>query len=100
MLTTRPYIRTVTQIQPEWYAFYVFIHFLSDTKCPLPIYRLLELAPLYYDLREFKDAEYTRALKKVQAKKLGKAYPGVEGKRSKSSTPVDDGRQLKKAKRG
>ncbi|KAI0804502.1 P-loop containing nucleoside triphosphate hydrolase protein [Irpex lacteus] len=75
VLTTRPYIRTVTQIQPEW---------------------LLELAPAYYNLSEWKDAEYTRVLKKVQARRLGKVVGVVEGKRSKSSTPVDDVRKSKK----
>ena len=60
---------------------------------------MLELAPAYYNLSEFKDSEYTRALKRVQAKRLGKAYPAIEGKRSKSSTPVDDGRKPKKLKK-
>ncbi|KAI0084386.1 pre-mRNA-splicing factor ATP-dependent RNA helicase PRP43, partial [Irpex rosettiformis] len=80
VLTTRPYIRTVTQIQPEW---------------------LLELAPAYYNLSEFRDAEYTRALKRVQAKRLGKVYStiqGKDGKRSKSPTPADGGRKSKKPK--
>jgi hypothetical protein len=52
--------------------------------------RLLELAANYYDLSTFKDGEYTRALKKVHAKRSGKAYLAIEGKdgkRSKSSTP-------------
>ncbi|KAI0804491.1 P-loop containing nucleoside triphosphate hydrolase protein [Irpex lacteus] len=75
VLTTRPYIRTVTQIQPEW---------------------LLELAPAYYNLSEWRDAEYTKALKKVQARRFGKVVGVVEGKRGKSSTPVKDGRRPKK----
>ncbi|KAI0681856.1 pre-mRNA-splicing factor ATP-dependent RNA helicase PRP43 [Cytidiella melzeri] len=81
VLTTRPYIRTVTEIRPEW---------------------LLELAPTYYNLADFKDSEYTRVLKKIQAKKQGRVYPAVDGKeakRSKSSTPIDDGRKLKKARK-
>ncbi|KAI0340992.1 P-loop containing nucleoside triphosphate hydrolase protein [Trametopsis cervina] len=68
VLTTRPYIRTVTQVQPEW---------------------LLEFAPGYFNLSEFKDAEYTRALKKVQAKMYGK---------SRNATPMEDSRKLKKLK--
>ena len=30
---------------------------------------------------------------------MGKTYPAIEGKRSKSSTPVDDGRKPKKLKK-
>lgn len=108
VLTTRPYIRTVTQIQPEWYvsSYSHSSHSLSSpplhsilicvlNPC-LSYVRLLELAPAYYNLSEWKDAEYTRALKKVQARRLGKVVGVVEGKRSKSSTPVEDGKRSKK----
>ena len=44
VLTTRPYIRTVTEIRPEW---------------------LLELAANYYDLRLFSDGETKHALQRV-----------------------------------
>ena len=44
VLTTRPYIRTVTEISPEW---------------------LLELAANYYDLRLFSDGETKHALQRV-----------------------------------
>jgi pre-mRNA-splicing factor ATP-dependent RNA helicase DHX15/PRP43 len=59
VLTTRPYIRTVTEIRPEW---------------------LLELAANYYDLKLFTDGETKRALQRVlnrlrkkQGKKNAKA---------------------------
>ncbi|RPA85052.1 P-loop containing nucleoside triphosphate hydrolase protein [Ascobolus immersus RN42] len=45
VLTTKSFIRTVTQIKPEW---------------------LLELAPVYYDLSEFKDNEVKTSLKRVE----------------------------------
>ncbi|KAN0078223.1 P-loop containing nucleoside triphosphate hydrolase protein [Tylopilus felleus] len=51
VLTTRPYIRTVTEVKPEW---------------------LLELAPLYFDLPSFPDGEAKRALQRVASKKVGK----------------------------
>jgi pre-mRNA-splicing factor ATP-dependent RNA helicase DHX15/PRP43 len=47
VLTTRPYIRTVTEIRPEW---------------------LLELAANYYDLSSLGDGETKRALQSVLKK--------------------------------
>ncbi|KIK54777.1 hypothetical protein GYMLUDRAFT_87933 [Collybiopsis luxurians FD-317 M1] len=47
VLTKRPYIRTVTAIQPEW---------------------LLEFAPAYFDLSTFPDDETKRALQRVAKK--------------------------------
>ena len=44
VLTTQPYIRTVSEIRPEW---------------------LLELAPNYYDLGLFTDGETKHALQRV-----------------------------------
>jgi pre-mRNA-splicing factor ATP-dependent RNA helicase DHX15/PRP43 len=51
VLTTRPYIRTVTEIRPEW---------------------LLELAANYYDLSCLSDGETKRALQSVLKKQTGK----------------------------
>jgi hypothetical protein len=54
------------------------------------LFRLLELAPNYYDLSTFIDGEYTRALKKVNAKRSSKphlAMEGRDGRQGKSSTP-------------
>ncbi|CAE6514552.1 unnamed protein product [Rhizoctonia solani] len=52
VLTTRPFIRTVTDIRPEW---------------------LLEHAGMYYDLKTFPDSEAKRALQRLVKKKLGKS---------------------------
>jgi len=52
VLTTRPYIRMVTDVRPEW---------------------LLEYATQYFDLSTFPDGETKRALQKVINKKAGKA---------------------------
>jgi len=49
-LTTRPYIRTVTEVKPDW---------------------LLEYAPFYFDLKTFPNGMTKRALQRVQAKKDG-----------------------------
>ncbi|KAF8645372.1 hypothetical protein AX16_007875 [Volvariella volvacea WC 439] len=57
VLTTRPYIRTVSEVQPEW---------------------LLEYAPLYFDLLSMPDSEAKRALVRVQKKMEGKAAARVE----------------------
>jgi pre-mRNA-splicing factor ATP-dependent RNA helicase DHX15/PRP43 len=51
VLTSRPYIRTVTEIRPEW---------------------LIELAANYYDLGMFADGETKRALQRVLKKQMGK----------------------------
>ncbi|EJD38154.1 pre-mRNA-splicing factor ATP-dependent RNA helicase PRP43 [Auricularia subglabra TFB-10046 SS5] len=65
VLTSRPYIRTVTEVKPEW---------------------LLEYAPLYYDLSGpgFPDGETKRALKSVLNKRKGKvsADPSGDDKRA------------------
>lgn len=47
VLTTQPYIRTVTEIRPEW---------------------LLELATDYYDLQKFTDGDAKRSLQHVSSK--------------------------------
>ncbi|EPQ53153.1 P-loop containing nucleoside triphosphate hydrolase protein [Gloeophyllum trabeum ATCC 11539] len=71
VLTTRPYIRTVTEVRPEW---------------------LLEFAPQYFDLSTFPDGETKRALQRVLNKKQGKAAGRVDGTNS-------DKRMTKKQKR-
>jgi len=52
VLTTRHYIRTVTEVRPEW---------------------LLEYAPTYFDLSSFSDGETKRALQRVATKRVRKA---------------------------
>jgi HrpA-like RNA helicase len=51
VFTTRPYIRTVTEIRPEW---------------------LLELAANYYDLQMFADGDAKRSLQRVLEKRKQK----------------------------
>ncbi|KIM87769.1 hypothetical protein PILCRDRAFT_814484 [Piloderma croceum F 1598] len=58
VLTTRPYIRTVTDVRPEW---------------------LLEFATNYFDLASFQDGETKRALQRVANKRAGKAPGRLEG---------------------
>lgn len=54
-------------------------------------YRLLEYAPSYFNLADFRDGETKRALLKVQNKRLGKSRDG---------TPADNtGRKNKKQTR-
>ncbi|KAH7102468.1 pre-mRNA-splicing factor ATP-dependent RNA helicase PRP43 [Auriculariales sp. MPI-PUGE-AT-0066] len=69
VLTSKPYIRTVTEVRPEW---------------------LLEYAGQYYDLGgSFPDGETKRALKSVLLKRKGKA----------SDTVNDDTRKHKKQRK-
>ncbi|CDO68562.1 hypothetical protein BN946_scf184998.g59 [Trametes cinnabarina] len=70
VLTTKPYIRTVSEIKPEW---------------------LLEYAPNYYDLSTFPDGETKRALLRIQKKRTLKAVGGT------GSAP-SSGRNTPKAK--
>ncbi|KAI0065225.1 P-loop containing nucleoside triphosphate hydrolase protein [Artomyces pyxidatus] len=74
VLTTRPYIRTVSEVRPEW---------------------LLEYASNYYDLASFPDGgETKRALLRVLKKKSGKSID-----RSQTGTPTNgDARAKKKRK--
>ncbi|KAL4081036.1 P-loop containing nucleoside triphosphate hydrolase protein [Scleroderma citrinum] len=51
ILTTRPYIRTVTEVRAEW---------------------LLEYAPVYYDLTTFQDGKMKKALRKAAKKYIGR----------------------------
>ncbi|KAG1883757.1 P-loop containing nucleoside triphosphate hydrolase protein [Suillus subluteus] len=51
VLTTRPYIRTVTEVRPDW---------------------LLEYAPSYFDLKNWPDSEMKRALLRTGTKQAGK----------------------------
>ncbi|CAK5277734.1 unnamed protein product [Mycena citricolor] len=55
VLTTRPYIRIVTEVRPEW---------------------LLDYATNYFDLSSFPDSETKRALLKVLNKRLNKVRDG------------------------
>ncbi|EKM77230.1 hypothetical protein AGABI1DRAFT_101903 [Agaricus bisporus var. burnettii JB137-S8] len=63
VLTTRLYIRTVTEVRPEW---------------------LLENARLYFDLDSFPNGETKRALKRVQAKNFGLEKSRNETSRGRS----------------
>lgn len=64
VLTKRPYIRTVTEVRPEW---------------------LLEYAPLYYDLSSFPDGETKRALQRLTSKRRAGNGAGTgNGKDGKS----------------
>ncbi|KAJ3992073.1 P-loop containing nucleoside triphosphate hydrolase protein [Lentinula boryana] len=57
VLTKRPYIRTVTEVKPEW---------------------LLEYAPVYFDLASFPDGETKRALQRVANRRRGASNGGEE----------------------
>ncbi|RKP26871.1 P-loop containing nucleoside triphosphate hydrolase protein [Syncephalis pseudoplumigaleata] len=62
VLTTRNYIRTVTEVKPEW---------------------LLELAPQYYDLRNFPNCAAKRELEKVARGKSSHAHEHTSKKDKK-----------------
>ncbi|KAJ3989211.1 P-loop containing nucleoside triphosphate hydrolase protein [Lentinula detonsa] len=57
VLTKRPYIRTVTEVKPEW---------------------MLEYAPVYFDLASFPGGETKRALQRVANRRRGTSNRGKE----------------------
>ncbi|PCH34705.1 nucleoside triphosphate hydrolase protein [Wolfiporia cocos MD-104 SS10] len=63
VLTTKPYIRTVTEVRPEW---------------------LLEYAANYYDLSSFPDGETKRALQRVANKRARKVIEPEETSNGRS----------------
>ena len=64
VLTTRHYIRTVTEVRPEW---------------------LLELAANYYELASFNDSEAKRVLQRVLKKQNAKSIKPPPKKKAKAS---------------
>ncbi|KAJ8472369.1 hypothetical protein ONZ51_g8564 [Trametes cubensis] len=80
VLTTKPYIRTVTEVRPEW---------------------LLEFARNYYDLSTFPDGETKRALMRVQKKRSSKVAGIIDSTpgSGRSSPGANNGDEPKKKKR-
>ncbi|KAF9476307.1 P-loop containing nucleoside triphosphate hydrolase protein [Pholiota conissans] len=89
VLTTRPYIRTVSEIKAEW---------------------LIEFAANYFDLASFPDGETKRALQRAWNKRMGKVEGvGTSSKKAlKAARKLDgadpsyqqeDGRATKKARK-
>ncbi|KAF9522876.1 P-loop containing nucleoside triphosphate hydrolase protein [Crepidotus variabilis] len=66
VLTTRPYIRTVSEVKSDW---------------------LIELAANYFDLTSFPDGETKQALKRAWAKRAGKDPSRGDGADRKSKKP-------------
>ncbi|KAK9712929.1 DEAH-box ATP-dependent RNA helicase prp43 [Basidiobolus ranarum] len=69
VLTTRNYIRTVTEVKPEW---------------------LIELAPEFYDLRTFPNCEGKRILEKVGAQLALKAAANDNNKSKSKRKSADE----------
>lgn len=68
MLTTRNFIRTCTEVRPEW---------------------LLEFAADYYDVKTFPPGEAKRSLERVTMKKQGKVSASGEDSREKKKRKKD-----------
>jgi pre-mRNA-splicing factor ATP-dependent RNA helicase DHX15/PRP43 len=94
VLTTRPYIRTVSEVKPEWSvtaAFSTFPPHFLILAITFFIVRLIEYATNYFDLASFPDGETKRALQRIVNKKAGKATARVDG--------ANDTRDTKKRKK-
>ena len=70
VFTTRNYIRTVSEVKPEWYVCTFFLASYGITDCS----RLLEIAPNYFDISSFPEGETKRALQRV-AKARSNGFP-------------------------
>ncbi|PCH34704.1 nucleoside triphosphate hydrolase protein [Wolfiporia cocos MD-104 SS10] len=75
VLTTKPYIRTVTEVRPEW---------------------LLEYAANYYDLSSFPDGETKRALQRVAGRRSKKAIEPEGSSNGRSSKQQKKAQQRQK----
>ncbi|KAG1733870.1 P-loop containing nucleoside triphosphate hydrolase protein [Suillus paluster] len=73
VLTTKPYLRTVTDVRPEW---------------------LLEYVPLYFDLKNWPDSETKRSLVRTAIKRAGGLGVGWEAEGS-----VKGGREVRRSKK-
>lgn len=72
MLTTRPYIRTVSDVKAEWYRILFFVFFFLHFRGHQFFFRLIELAANYFDLNSFPEGETKKALKLAWNKRAGK----------------------------
>ncbi|GLB45540.1 putative P-loop containing nucleoside triphosphate hydrolase protein [Lyophyllum shimeji] len=75
VLTTRPYIRTVSDVKAEW---------------------LLDYATNYFDVASFPDGETKRALQRVVNKRAGKAAARLDGGSREGSADPRDKKKRKK----
>jgi hypothetical protein len=66
VLTSRNFIRTCTEVEPEWYAIIFFSCFCNAFAYLL---RLLAIAPAYYDLNNFPPGETKNSLLRIQRRK-------------------------------
>ncbi|KAI0739564.1 pre-mRNA-splicing factor ATP-dependent RNA helicase PRP43 [Daedaleopsis nitida] len=78
VLTTKPYIRTVSEVRPEW---------------------LMEYAPMYFDLLTFPDGEMERTLMRVQKKRTLKEANGNASNRRNSPSTTGPPARKKVAKK-
>ena len=77
VLTTRPYIRTVTTVNPEW-----FVQLSAPIESVINVFsRLLQDAAAYYDIDSWKDSEAKRSLLRVKNKLLGRRVDGPPPKK-------------------
>lgn len=77
VLTTRPYVRTVSTVNPEW-----FVQLSASVDFPIHVLsRLLQVAANYYDIDSWKDSEAKRSLLRVRDKLLGRRSDGPPPKK-------------------
>lgn len=77
VLTTRPYVRTVSTVNPEW-----FVQLSASFDSPIYVFsRLLQVAANYYDIDSWRDNEAKRSLMRVRDKLLGRRADGPPPKK-------------------
>lgn len=60
----------MADVKPEWYVLDLVV--FRDVETDDGVHRLIEFAPIYFDLTSFPDGEAKRALQRVATKKAGK----------------------------
>jgi pre-mRNA-splicing factor ATP-dependent RNA helicase DHX15/PRP43 len=96
VLTTRPYIRTVSDVKADWFVdFFQSCWVLNVVLCFF-FCRLIELAANYFDLNSFPEGEVKNALKRAWNKRAGKDI-GRKGD-SDAKRLKQDERELKRQK--
>jgi pre-mRNA-splicing factor ATP-dependent RNA helicase DHX15/PRP43 len=96
VLTTRPFIRTVTEVRPEWYVTCLLsVIRLYACLC----FRLLEFSGNYFEIPSFPEGETKRALQRVVNKLSGKATGKGIKRLSTGGDEADDKREKKKRKK-
>ncbi|KAF8803325.1 P-loop containing nucleoside triphosphate hydrolase protein [Phlegmacium glaucopus] len=94
ILTTRPHVRTVSEVQVDWYVVLYCISMALENahRCGgHSLHRLFEYASNYFDLTTFPDGQIKQALQRASKKRNGRrGHLDKKSRASKSGTGTAD----------